>query len=176
MRISTIPDLGKAMIFVDGTRLFSRLRAEKIKIPNLKASFTGYMDFNKIFRTYVYTTPPYLEQATEEHGEAFLLGSTVILGDAVVKRDGNTKEKGVDALLVADLIFHAASKNLDFAILVSVDEGFTYAIDRAKDFGCRTGIIGFCSAIPKRLVEVCDFTELIKTEDLLTMHTAYPSR
>ena len=77
----------------------------------------------------------------------------VVLGHGIPTKDGNIREKAVDALLVADLIYHAASRNCDYAVLVSMDTDFVQAIRRVEDFGCRTSVIGICSDVPDRLIE-----------------------
>jgi uncharacterized LabA/DUF88 family protein len=156
----------KAMIFIDGTNLFYRFQAEKLKViqplsnPHLWGSA---LSNRQLIRTYLYTSEPHLDKAKKIHGEHIFNGVRIILGDYIDKKDGNYKEKGVDALLVADLIYHAAAKNFDYAVLVSVDTDFAYTIKRAEDFGCQTAVVGVCAPVPKRLQESTDhFFELNK--------------
>ena len=106
-------------------------------------------------------------KAQEFHGEGFLEGVRIILGDSIPTKDGNFREKGVDALLVADLIYHAASKNCDYAILVTHDTDFVHALKRVEDFGCKSGLIAFCVHAPDRLQKSCDDYQLIDKEYLL---------
>src|SRR5262245_53648629 len=87
------------------------------------------------------------------HGSKFTNDVRVVLGHGIPTKDGNIREKAVDALLVADLIYHAASHKSDYAVLGSMDTDFVQAIRRVEDFGCRTSVIGICSNVPDRLIE-----------------------
>lgn len=157
----------RAMLFVDGTNLFHRLEAEKLKaiVPLSDHNWWNSATRGRqLHRVYLYTSEPHLEKAKKVHGEKFLSGVRVVLGDAV-QTSGGFKEKGVDALLVADLIYHAAAKNFNYAVLVSVDTDFAYAIKRAEDFGCQTGVLGICSSLPERLKVSADHSfEMVKLE------------
>ncbi|MDJ0733729.1 MAG: NYN domain-containing protein [Nostocaceae cyanobacterium] len=165
----------KAMIFIDGTNLFHRLDGVKLqlkeKLSNIVESF---VENRQVVRVYMYTSKPYLQHAKEKHGDLISDGLRVVQGDAVPKKDkdgnydGNYKEKGVDALLVADLVYHAAVKNYDYALLVSTDTDFVQALKRVEDFGCRTGVLGLCCDIPDRLKEACDDTAILSKSDILT--------
>ena len=70
----------------------------------------------------------------------------------------------LQAAIVADVVYHAAVKNYDYALVVSTDTDFVQAIKRVEDFGCRTGVLGVCSNIPPRLKEACDEANVL-TED-----------
>jgi uncharacterized LabA/DUF88 family protein len=59
-------------------------------------------------------------------------------------------------MLVADLVYHAAVRNIDYAVLVSADTDFVRAIKRVEDFGCRTAVVGVCAEVPTRLKEATD--------------------
>lgn len=144
------------MVFVDGTNLFYRLKSEQIKIIALKELFRPFVNGRQIARIYLYTVDQHLTNAKAVHGESFSQGIRVVLGDGVLKRDGNIKEKGVDALLVADMIYHAASRNCEYALVVTVDTDFVYALRRVEDFGCRTAVLGVCTPVPDRLRHACD--------------------
>jgi uncharacterized LabA/DUF88 family protein len=146
----------RAMVFVDGTNLFYRLEAFKLRLRDLGAIAREVSGGRQILRIYLYTTAPHYEKARRLHGDGPFQGARVVLGEAVPTGDGNVKEKGVDALLVADLVYHAASKNYDFGILVSVDTDFALPLKRVEDFGCRTAVIGLCTPIPESLKQASD--------------------
>lgn len=153
--------LDRVMIFVDGTNLFHRLAAPKLRLKGGLSRFLAYQARGSagtanIIRKYLYTSEPHLTKATEVHGIDAFDGIRVINGLAIPTKDGNFREKGVDALLVADLIYHAAAKNLTFAVIVSVDQDFAYAIKRVEDFGCRTSVLGVCAEVPEQLRTACD--------------------
>ena len=157
----------KAIVFVDGTNLFYRLQDAKLKLTSLKKIIAGYVGRREILRTYLYTVRQHLERAREFHNAGFLDGARVVLGEGVLKKDGNIMEKGVDALLVADLIYHAANKNCQYALLVSVDTDFVFALRRTEDFGCRTGVLAICAEVPPRLRESSDRSDELTAEDLV---------
>jgi uncharacterized LabA/DUF88 family protein len=157
----------KAMVFVDGTNLLFRLASARLKVPSLQAIFPNYVRRRQIARTYFYSVAQQLAKAKRDHGEAFLDGVRVVLGEGVVLNDGNIKEKGVDALLVADLIYHAASRNCEYALVVTVDTDFVYALRRAEDFGCRTAVMAVGVAAPTRLREACDDCFELSIDEML---------
>jgi uncharacterized LabA/DUF88 family protein len=146
----------KAMVFVDGTNLFCRLDAAKLKVNPLIALFSRFVGQRQIVRTYLYTVEQRLQKAESIHGSGFCNKIRVIFGTTVQKADGNSKEKGVDALLVADMIYHAASRNCQYALVVTADTDFVHVLNRVEDFGCRTGVLGVCCQTPERLINACD--------------------
>jgi uncharacterized LabA/DUF88 family protein len=85
-------------------------------------------------------------------------------------KDGNIKEKGVDALLVADLIYHAAQKNIDYAIVVTHDTDFVQPLKRVEDFGCRTSLVAMCFDASDRLKMACDNYLLADLQWLIKYH------
>jgi hypothetical protein len=89
-----------------------KLRLEK---PGLLRLVNGVVGQRHNVRSYCYTTEPEITKASTEHEAGFDDEVRVVYGEAVRKADGNYKEKGVDALLVADLIYYAAVKNIEFA-------------------------------------------------------------
>jgi uncharacterized LabA/DUF88 family protein len=158
----------KAMVFVDGTNLFNRLESAKLRLTiNLVELTKLYLADRQLVRTYLYTVDQNLNKAKSVHGELVTKGVRVVLGDGIPTSDGNIKEKGVDALLVADLVYHAAVKNFDFALVVTLDTDFVHAIKRASDFGCRIGVLAICAQIPERLRTVADETIELSIEDMI---------
>jgi uncharacterized LabA/DUF88 family protein len=147
----------KAMVFIDGTNLFHRLEAAKLNlIRNLSQLPTLFLERRQIVRVYLYTIVEHMNKAKGFHGDHITEGIRVVYGEGIPTKDGNIKEKGVDALLVADLVYHAAVKNYDYALVVSTDTDFVKALRRVEDFGCRTGVLAVCSGVPDRLREACD--------------------
>ena len=157
------------MVFIDGTNLFYRLNGAKLQLAKKKIFeiVQGFLQGRQLVRVYIYTSEPHFNSAKNKHGDIAFKDLRVVLGDAIPTGDGNYKEKGVDALLVADLIYHAAVKNYDYALLVSTDTDFVQAIRRVDDFGCRTGVLGICCEIPDRLRSVCDETFLLDENQIL---------
>lgn len=159
------------MLFVDGTNLLYRLEGAKVIVPRLSKLFTTFSyvtNSRELVRIYFYTIQKHIDAALQRHGAQCFEDIRIVLGEGVPASGGNVKEKGVDALLVADLIYHAASRNCDSAVLVSTDTDFTYAIKRVEDFGCRTAVLGICTEPPDRLKQSSDRCYSITAEQILT--------
>jgi uncharacterized LabA/DUF88 family protein len=147
----------KAMVFVDGTNLFHRLDAAKLNLTlDLSNIVTSFLQGRQLVRVYLYTITEHLTKAKGFHGDHITNGIRIVFGDGIPLKDGNIKEKGVDALLVSDLVYHAAVKNYDYALVVTVDTDFVRPLRRVEDFGCRTGVLGLCATVPDRLSDACD--------------------
>lgn len=110
----------------------------------------------QLTRVYFYTSQEKLDEARQIHGADCLSGCRIVLGDSVKLKNGSFREKGVDALLVADLVYHAASKNFQYAVVISNDSDFGVALKRVEDFGCRTGLVSLVEKAPQRLIDACD--------------------
>lgn len=163
----------RAMVFIDGTNLFYRLEAERLTLQR------GLPDVIKIFiggrknlRIYMYTIQEHLARALSFHGDNISNGIRLVYGLSVQTGDGNVREKGVDALLVADLVYHAAVRNYDYALVVSADVDFAQALRRVEDFGCRTGVVAVCTPVPAGLQDVCDDTHSYGADDIVSSRLA----
>lgn len=164
--------LDRVMIFVDGTNLFYRLAGQKLRLKGGLSQFLAFQarrssGGGNIIRKYLYTSEPHLTKALDIHGGEVFNGIRLVKGLAIPTRDGNFREKGVDALLVADMIYHAAAKNVTYVVLVSVDQDFAYAIKRVEDFGCRTYVIGVCGEVPTELKAACDGYQHVTAEQMI---------
>ena len=160
----------RAMVFIDGTNLFYRLRAERLKIiGNLIENLLKPLVFSprQLVRAYLYTSQPHLDEARKRHDQVAFDNLRIVLGDAVLDGKGNYKEKGVDALLVADMIYHAAMKNYDSMFLISTDTDFVHAIERVEDFGCRTSVTSICAPLPERLKSAADIPRELMRDQLI---------
>jgi uncharacterized LabA/DUF88 family protein len=156
------------MVFIDGTNLFYRLAAEKLIVPSLAPIIERCIQKRQLIRAYLFTSAPHFEKALKIHGAGLVSEVRVVFGDAVEIGDGNFREIGVDARLVADMIYHAAVKNYDFAILISNDTDFVYSIRRVEDFGCQTKVVGICADVPYRLQQNSDSTLNLSANLLIT--------
>ena len=66
---------------------------------------------------------------------------------------GRKIEKGVDVLLVVDMLSYAYENKYDKAILVSGDADFIPAIEKLIDLGKKIEIWGFKNSIAKKLIK-----------------------
>lgn len=148
----------RSIMFVDGTSLFYRFEEMKLCVGSFAQMFrllVGGRHNPRLGRIYWYTIEEKYKRLLKIHGENSLDGVRVVFGTGV-PTSGEPKEKGVDSLLVADLIYHAAAKNMDYAQLVAIDLDFVYAIRRVEDFGCRTSVIALGLNAPMDLQRGCD--------------------
>ena len=146
----------RAMVFIDGSNVFLNIRESGLKVPSFYKLGAKTIGSRQLTRVYVYTSQEKLEAAKQLHGQECFSGCRVVLGDSVPLPNGSHREKGVDALLVADLVFHAAMKNFQYAVVISNDSDFAVALKRVEDFGCRTGLVSVIKQAPQRLIEACD--------------------
>lgn len=163
----------RSIIFVDGTSLFYRFEELKLCVSSfydLFQNLVGGRSKPKIIRICWYTIQEKYERTLKIHGSNCLDKVRVIFG-AGVPTSGEPKEKGVDALLVADLVYHAAQKNMDYAQLVAIDLDFVFAIRRVEDFGCRSAVIAFGQEAPDGLRKSCDDYRFIGKDELVR-HTS----
>lgn len=144
------------MVFIDGSNVLLSIRESGLKISNFYALGRLAVGSRQLTRVYVYTSQEKLVAAKELHGEDCFNGCRVVLGDSVRLENGSHREKGVDALLVADLVYHAAMKNYQYAAVLSNDSDFAVALKRVEDFGCRTGLVSVIKKAPQRLIEAAD--------------------
>lgn len=164
----------RAMVFIDGTNLFQRLAAAKLRVPRFAAFLPYFLGGRQLIRAYLYSIEQTVAKAKAIHGDTCFEGVRVVLGEGIPKADGNIKEKGVDALLVADLVYHAATRNYDYALVVSHDTDFVQGLRRVEDFGCRTAVLGLGGGLPTRLKEASDFSFEPELELLISNHWAIP--
>jgi uncharacterized LabA/DUF88 family protein len=143
------------------------LKGEKLKRKNWNIALRNYAKRRQVARIYLYTFEQHLQEAKGTHGEAFFEGMRIVLGEDVPTKDGNIKEKGVDALLVADLIYHAASRNCEYDLVVTPDTDFVHALRRVEDFGCGTGVLAVCAQASPRLQSSCDDYSHVTAEELI---------
>jgi uncharacterized LabA/DUF88 family protein len=156
----------RAMIFVDGTNVFYRFQDLRLVCMSFYDLLKQHVGRRDLVRIYWYTIEEKFNRAVAQHGSDAFRGIHRIFGTGV-PRSGDVAEKGVDALLVADLIYHAAHKNIDYALLVSIDRDFVYTIRRVHDFGCRTGILAIGADAHEDLKLACDKYTMVSRADLL---------
>ena len=159
----------RSIIFVDGTNLFYRFEEMKLLVGSfydLLQQLVGGRQRPSIRRICWYTIEEKYQRTLKRHGAACLDRVRVIRGTGVAT-SGEPKEKGLDSLLVADLIYHAAQKNMDYAQLITIDLDFVYAIRRVEDFGCRSAVLAFGQEAPEDLKKSCDDYRFIGRDVLL---------
>lgn len=144
------------MVFIDGSNVLLNARKHNLTIPSFYQLGVRAIVSRQLIRVYFYTSPEKLDEAKKVHGEDCLADCRVVLGDSIQLNNGSFREKGVDALLVADLVYHAATKNFQYGVVISNDSDFGVALKRVEDFGCRTGLVSLVEKAPQRLIDACD--------------------
>jgi len=144
-----------AYVFIDGSNLFHKLREASVQMLSLYQVVKQAIKPRELVRAYLYTIEDRFTKAQAVHGKDFCKNIRVDYGITVQTPKG-VREKAVDAMLVADLIYHAAQKNCDFALVVAYDQDYIRALNRVEDFGCRTGVLSLCEHAPVPLQEACD--------------------
>ena len=158
-------------VFIDGTNLLSELATLRLKLPDLGATISLSDERHYIHKIFLYTTEEKQKKAIENHGDLFFNDIRVILG-LTVGAGTNTREKGVDAQLVADMIFHAASRNAQHILLVANDADFSFALRRVEDFGCTTEVLWFGKNPCTNLLKSADSVRFLSVDDLKDRHSA----
>ena len=160
----------RVAIFIDGSNLYHALRANFGRYDLNFAEFTSKLRGpRRLFRTYYYNVLQDPTQRAEGHREQQDFLSTlretpyleVRLGSTKLASGGVPVEKGVDVMLVTDLL-HFASNNLyDVAVLVSGDADFAYALQAVKNMGKHVEVAYFESNVSKDLLAVADNKHLL---------------
>ncbi len=156
----------RAMVFIDGSNIFPNLREFNLVVPNFYKLGRFAIGSRQLTRVYVYTSEEKLESAKTSNGQECFSGCRIVLGDSIPLNNGGHREKGVDALLVADLVYHAAMKNFQYAVVISNDTDFAVALKRVEDFGCRTGVVSVVKKASQRLIDACDDFQFVNDSAL----------
>ena len=159
----------RVAVFIDGSNLYHALRANFGRYDLNFAEFTKKLcGSRRLFRTYYYNVLQDPGQRAEGYREQqeFLnaLRETpyleVRLGSTKLSQ-GVTVEKGIDVMLVTDLLHFAWNGLYDIAILVSGDSDFTYALQTVKNMGKHVEVAYFESNVSRDLLDVADNRHLL---------------
>ena len=160
----------RVAIFIDGSNLYHALRANFGRYDLNFTEFTKRLcGPRRLFRTYYYNVLQDPTQRAEGHREQQDFLSTlretpyleVRLGSIKLAPGGVPVEKGVDVMLVTDLLHFAWNDLYDIAVLVSGDADFAYALQAIKNMGKHVEVAYFESNISKDLLTVADNKHLL---------------
>jgi uncharacterized LabA/DUF88 family protein len=163
----------RVAIFIDGSNLYHALRANFGRYDLNFAEFTRKLcGPRRMFRTYYYNVLQDPTQRAEGHREQqdFLntLRETpyleVRLGGTKLAPGGVPVEKGIDVMLVTDLLHFAWNNLYDVAVLVSGDSDFAYALQAIKNMGKHVEVAYFESNVSKDLLAVADNKHLLNRD------------
>ena len=160
----------RVAIFIDGSNLYHALRANFGRYDINFTEFTRKLcGSRRLFRTYYYNVLQDPTQRAEGHREQQEFLSTlretpyleVRLGGTKLAQGGIPVEKGIDVMLVTDLLHFAWNDLYDIAVLVSGDSDFAYALQAIKNRGKHVEVAYFESNISKDLLAVADNKHLL---------------
>lgn len=160
----------RVAIFIDGSNLYHALRSNFGRYDLNFAEFTRRLcGTRRLFRTYYYNVLQDPTQRAEGYREQQEFLNTlretpyleVRLGSTKLASGGVTVEKGVDVMLVTDLLHFASNDLYDVAVLVSGDSDFAYALQAVKNMGKHVEVAYFESNVSKDLLAVADNKHLL---------------
>ena len=160
----------RVAIFIDGSNLYHALRSNFGRYDLNFAEFTKKLcGPRRMFRTYYYNVLQDPTQRAEGHREQQEFLNTlretpyleVRLGSTKMAPGGVPVEKGIDVMLVTDLLHFAWNNLYDVAVLVSGDADFAYALQAIKNMGKHVEVAYFESNVSKDLLAVADAKHLL---------------
>jgi uncharacterized LabA/DUF88 family protein len=159
----------RVAIFIDGSNLYHALRANVGRYDLNFAEFTRKLcGTRRLFRTYYYNVLQDPTQRAEGYREQQEFLNALRDTPYLEVRLGGTKlaqgipvEKGVDVMLVTDLLHFAWNGLYDVAVLVSGDSDFAYALQAVKNMGKHVEVAYFESNVSKDLLDVADNRHLL---------------
>ena len=164
----------RVAVFIDGSNLYHALRANYSRYDLKFGDFiTKLCGSRQLYRAYYYNVLQDPAQRAEQHRDQqeFLnaLRDTpyleVRLGGTKLAQ-GVTVEKGIDVMLVTDLLNFAWNNRYDVAILVSGDSDFAYALQSVKNLGKYVEVAYFESNVSKDILDVADSKHLVDKDFL----------
>jgi len=176
----------RVAVFIDGSNLYHALRSnfsrQDLKFTDFIKQLTGS---RRLFRAYYYNVLQDPTQRADAHrDQQDFLGALretpyleVRLGGMKLAQ-GVPVEKGIDVMIVTDLLNLAWEDLYDVAVLVSGDSDFAYALQAVKNLGKYVEVAYFESNVSKDILDVADNKHLIDKNFLkgLWSHKRMPRR
>jgi uncharacterized LabA/DUF88 family protein len=159
----------RVAVFIDGSNLYHALRANFNRYDLKFADFVRKLcGPRRLYRAYYYNVlqdPSQRADAYRDQQDFFnALRETpyleVRLGGTKLSQ-GVTVEKGIDVMLVTDLLQFAWGDRYDVALLVSGDADFAYALQAVKNLGKYVEVAYFESNVSKDILDVADDKHLL---------------
>ena len=176
----------RVVVFIDGSNLYHGLRSSFNRYDLNFAEFVNKLSGSrKLFRAYYYNVLQDPTQRAEAHREQQDFLNTLRGTPYLEVRLGGTKlaqgvpvEKGIDVMLVTDLLNFGWEDLYDVAILVSGDSDFAYALQAVKNMGKYVEVAYFETNVSKDILDVADNKHLLDQKFLkgLWAHKRPPRR
>ncbi len=170
----------RACVFIDGSNFYFALkrnnRATRVDYHQLSLALAG--PDRELVRTFYYNVAydknAFPEKAKSQMSFLDSLDRTpyleLRLGRLVPTADGSVQERGVDVLLASDLVYYAARKIFDTAIVVTEDGDFSPVLDRVKDLGRCVEIAAFNDSQNIQLIRAADLR--VSIDDVLDKYSS----
>ncbi len=159
----------RVAIFIDGSNLYHALRSNYNRYDLKFADFIKKLcGPRRLFRAYYYNVLQDPSQRADAHREQQEFLSILYETPYLEVRLGGTKlaqgvpvEKGIDVMLVTDLLNLAWDDLYDVAVLVSGDSDFAYALQAVKNLGKYVEVAYFESNVSRDILGVADDKHLL---------------
>ena len=176
----------RVAVFIDGSNLYHGLRSSFNRYDLNFEEFVNRLCGNRqLFRAYYYNVLQDPAQRAEAHREQQDFLNTLRDTPYLEVRLGGTKlaqgvtvEKGIDVMLVTDLLNYAWEDFYDVAVVVSGDSDFAYALQAVKNMGKYIEVAYFETNVSKDILDVADNKHLLDRKFLkgLWAHKRPPRR
>jgi len=169
----------RVAIFIDGSNLYHGLRANFSRYDLKFAEFINKLcGSRRLFRAYYYNVLQDPSQRADAYREQQEFLNNLRETPYLEARLGGTKlaqgipvEKGIDVMLVTDLLHFAWNDRYDVAVLVSGDSDFAYALQAVKNMGKHVEVAYFESNVSRDLLDVADNKHLLDRDFLKELWT-----
>ena len=153
-------------IFIDGSNFYFALkrnnRVTRVDYYQLSLALAG--PDRHLIRTYYYNVAydktQFPDKAKTQMSFLDSLDRTpyleLRLGRLVSTFDGNVQERGMDVLIASDLVYYAARKAFDTAIVVTEDAVYASVLEEVKELGKHVEIATFQDSQSRELIRVAD--------------------
>ena len=146
-------------IFIDGGNVFHAANTLKIHV-DLAKLVTTLTANRKLIQTHYYgatlDTPAQQRFFEKLHHLGFKVKTLPLR-----QYQGTPFEKGIDVMLVTDMLTLAHTNTYDIALLVSGDKDFTYTLQELKTLGKTVEVAAFTHALATELQQTADQTIIL---------------
>jgi uncharacterized LabA/DUF88 family protein len=156
----------KVCVFIDGSNFYFALkrnnRVTRVDYYQLSLALAG--PDRHLIRTYYYNVAydknQFPDKAKTQMSFLDSLDRTpyleLRLGRLVSTFDGNVQERGMDVLFASDLVYYAARKAFDTAIVVTEDAVYASVLEEVKELGQHVEIATFQDSQNRELIRIAD--------------------
>jgi len=156
----------RVCIFIDGSNFYFALkrnnRVTRVDYYQLSLALAG--PDRKLVRTYYYNVAydknQFPDKAKTQMSFLDSLDRTpyleLRLGRLVPSFDGNVQERGMDVLIASDMVYYAARKAFDTAIVVTEDAVYASVLEEVKELGRHIEIATFQDSQSRDLIRASD--------------------